>query len=191
MSIRSEGVCLQKPTRRRPDFGSFADASGNLSMAHRTTWTSKWKPGMRAPEFTAVLEDNSVISSKDLKGSPLVLFFYNHDGTETCTVEACNLRDNYRSLQKHGYEILGVSEDSARKHQNFIKKYQLPYRLIADTENALARLFDVYGTKHFMGRTFDAAHRTTFVIGSDWKILQVIHPVISADHATQILQGTE
>ena len=142
---------------------------------------------MKAPEFEAKLDDNSVISSKALKGKPLVLFFYNHDGTETCTVEACNLRDNYRTLQKKGYQVIGVSEDSARKHQGFKKKYDLPYPLITDPENALAKLFDVYGEKKFMGRDLITTHRTTFVIDEDWKIQAVIHPVISSDHAAQIL----
>jgi len=142
---------------------------------------------MKAPEFQAILDDGTQITSKALKGKPLVLFFYNHDGTETCTVEACNIRDHYQSLTKHGYQVIGVSEDSVRKHQGFRKKYKLPYPLISDPDNALAKLFDVFGEKQFMGRISDTVHRTTFVIGSDWKILAVIHPVISADHAAQIL----
>jgi peroxiredoxin Q/BCP len=157
-------------------------------MAYRKTWTSKWKPGMKAPDFEVLVDDGTTLDSKELKGQPLVLFFYNHDGTETCTVEACNIRDHYKSLTKAGYVVLGVSEDSVRKHQNFRKKYQLPYLLISDTDNALAKLFDVYGEKHFMGRTFPAVHRTTFVIGPDWKIKSVIHPVVSSDHAAQILE---
>jgi peroxiredoxin Q/BCP len=103
-------------------------------------------------------------------------------------VEACNIRDHYKALTKAGYQVVGVSEDSVRKHQNFRKKYQLPYPLISDQDNALAKLFDVYGEKQFMGRTFPAVHRTTFVIGSDWKIRDVIHPVVSSDHAAQILK---
>ena len=156
-------------------------------MAHRATWTSKWKVGMKAPEFKTTLDDGSEISSSSLKGKPLVLFFYNHDGTETCTIEACNIRDNYSKLTKKGYTVLGVSEDSVRKHQNFRKKYDLPYALVSDEDNVLAKLFDIYGEKQFMGRTFPAVHRTTFIIGADWKIKDVIHPVISKDHASQIL----
>jgi peroxiredoxin Q/BCP len=158
-----------------------------MIMAHRTTWTSRLKPGMKAPEFNALLDDGSEITSKSLKGTPLILFFYNHDGTETCTIEACNIRDNYKTLVRKGYQVIGVSEDSVRKHQNFRKKYQLPYPLIADIDNVLAKAFDIYGLKKFMGRTFEASHRTTFVIGADWNILHVIHPVISVDHASQIL----
>ena len=143
---------------------------------------------MKAPEFEVSLDDGSKITSKALKGKPLILFFYNHDGTETCTIEACNIRDHYAELTKKGYQVIGVSEDSVRKHQSFKKKYKLPYPLISDADNALAKQFDVYGEKHFMGRVFDAVHRTTFVIGSDWKIKEVIHPVISAEHAAQILK---
>lgn len=156
-------------------------------MAHRTTWISKLKAGMKAPEFDALLDDGTIVSSADLKGNPLILFFYNHDGSETCTVEALNIRDNYTQLVKKGYRVIGVSEDSLRKHRRFKEKYALPYGLICDTDNALAREFDVYGKKEFMGRVSDAVHRTTFVIDSDWKILAVIHPVISKDHAAQIL----
>lgn len=156
-------------------------------MAARKTWESNLKEGQKAPEFTTTLDDGSTLKSSDLKGERVVLFFYNHDGTETCTKEACNLRDNYPRLKKAGYTVIGVSEDSVRKHQNFRKKYNLPYPLISDKDNALAKKFDVYGEKHFMGRVSDAVHRTTFVIGPDWKIEKVIHPVISTDHASQIL----
>ncbi len=156
-------------------------------MAHRTTWTSKLKPGMKAPEFQAILDNGSTITSKELKGKPVVLFFYNHDGSETCTVEACNIRDHYPNLTKKGFQVIGVSEDSVRKHEGFKKKYKLPYPLISDPENALAKLFDVFGEKRFMGRVSDTVHRTTFVISAEWKIQAVIHPVVSADHASQIL----
>jgi len=144
---------------------------------------------MKAPEFEVLLDDGTTRTSKSFKGQSLVLFFYNHDGTETCTVEACNMRDNYKALIKAGYQVIGVSEDSVRKHQNFKKKYRLPYPLISDADNALAKRFDVYGEKQFMGRTFPAVHRTTFVIGEDWKIRDVIHPVISSNHADQILES--
>lgn len=156
-------------------------------MAAKHTWTSKLKKGRKAPEFSATLHDGSTLTSKDLRGKRSVLFFYNHDGTETCTREACNIRDHYKQLTRKGFRIFGVSEDSEKKHQNFRKKYDLPYPLISDYDNVLAKKFDIYGEKHFMGRVFDAVHRTTFVIDPDWKIERVIHPVESADHASQIL----
>ena len=158
-------------------------------MAHRVTWTSKLKVGQKAPEFTAILDDGSEISSEALKGKALVLFFYNHDGSETCTKEACNVRDHYAELTAAGYLVFGISEDSVKKHQSFRAKYKLPYPLIADADNVLAKAFDIYGPKKFMGRTSDAVHRTTFVVDAHGRIEAVIHPVDSARHAEQILNA--
>ena len=157
-------------------------------MAVRATWQSKFKPGDKAPHFITVLQDGSTLDSKDLVGNNVILFFYPKDDTPTCTKEACNMRDNYGLLQKHGFTVYGVSGDTPRKHQNFIRKYDLNYPLISDKDHVIARQFDIYGEKHFMGRTFDAVHRTTFVIGPDWKMQRVIHPVLSGDHAAQILE---
>ena len=153
----------------------------------KATWKSKFAPGDQAPDFETVLQDGSVLKSSGLKGKPVILFFYNSDGTPTCTKEACNIRDNHSSLTSAGYTVFGVSSDSERKHQNFIEKYDLNYPLISDKGNVLAKTFDIFGEKHFMGRVSDAVHRTTFVIDKNWTITKVIHPVISADHAAQIL----
>jgi peroxiredoxin Q/BCP len=157
-------------------------------MAVRKTWESKFKAGDIAPHFETTLHDGTVLDSKSLKGTPVVLFFYNTDGTETCTREACNIRDNYQLIQDAGYRTFGVSKDSERKHQNFIKKYELPYPLISDKDNVLAKAFDIFGEKHFMGRVSQAVHRTTFVIDKNWKFTKVIHPVESGNHAVQILK---
>ncbi len=158
-------------------------------MAVRKTWESKFKAGDTAPDFEVVLHDGSLVNSQSLKGTPIVLFFYNTDGTETCTREACNIRDNYKELIDAGYVVFGVSKDSELTHQNFRKKYDLPYPLISDKGNALARAFDIFGEKHFMGRVSEAVHRTTFVIDKKWKFTKVIHPVVSGDHAVQILDA--
>lgn len=155
----------------------------------RPTWTGKWKAGTPAPSFAAQLHDGSSISSDMLSGKKYILFFYNHDGSETCTKEACNIRDGYQQLSKLGYTIFGVSEDSIKKHQKFISKYELPYPLISDPGNELAKIFDIYGRKEFMGRTSDAVHRTTFVINAKGSIEAVIHPVDSAQHTQQILDA--
>ena len=155
----------------------------------RRTWTSKLKPGQPAPVFKTVLHDGTSLSSFDLKGKKYILFFYNHDGSETCTKEACNVRDHISSLTKKGYTVFGVSEDSPKKHQKFIEKYALPYALISDEGNLLARIFDIYGEKEFMGRISEAVHRTTFVVDARGILEAVIHPVDSADHVTQILEA--
>jgi len=158
-------------------------------MAARKTWASKFKAGDTAPEFKTILHDGSLLDSNSLQGTPVVLFFYNTDGTETCTREACNVRDHYSELLNAGYQVYGVSKDSERKHQNFRKKYDLPYPLISDKDNVLAKTFDIFGEKHFMGRVSDAVHRTTFVIDEEWKFEKVIHPVLSGEHVAQILDA--
>lgn len=153
----------------------------------RTTWTSKLKPGDYAPAFEVELQDGGKISNESLKGYPYILFFYPADNTPTCTKEACNMRDNYDGLTEAGYKVFGVSKDSAKKHINFIDKYDLPFPLIVDTDNELAKKFDIFGEKKFMGRVSMAIHRTTFVIDAKGVIEKVIHPVIATEHAEQIL----
>ena len=155
----------------------------------RATWTTKWKPGQKAPSFQALTQDGNQISSAQLKGKRYILFFYNHDDSETCTKEACELRDHYGLLTSLGFTVIGVSEDSVKKHQKFITKYNLPYVLISDDGNKLAQLFDIYGRKEFMGRISDAVHRTTFVINGEGKFEAVIHPVDSGNHTRQILDA--
>jgi len=153
----------------------------------RRTWTSHWKPGQLAPSFTALLHDGTEITLSSLFGKRVILFFYNHDGSETCTNEALNMRDHFALLTQKGFTIIGASEDTAKKHQKFMAKYNLPFGLIADAGNTLAKLFDIYGTKEFMGRTSDAVHRTTFVINEKGKFEAIIHPVDSSNHTVQIL----
>lgn len=155
----------------------------------RTTWTSRLQPGMHVPDFETILHNNKPLRSTDLKGKPYIFFFYNHDGSETCTKEACNVRDNFALLTESGYMVFGVSEDSVTKHQRFIEKYQLPYPLISDKDNVLAKTFDIFGQKEFMGRISETVHRTTFVINAHGVIEATIHPVDSARHVQQILES--
>lgn len=147
---------------------------------------TKLKAGDRAPEFTAINHLNEPIASKQFMGKKLVLFFYPKDNTPTCTNEACNLRDHYSDLINAGFEVVGVSPDSVRKHQNFIKKYNLPFQLIADTELNLCRLFDVWGDKVLFGLRYQGVIRTTFIINESGIIERVIDQVKSGDHANQI-----
>ena len=155
----------------------------------RRTWTSKLNSGDKAPDFRVLTNDDRELTNSDLLGRKYILFFYNHDGSETCTKEACNVRDHFQSLTSLGYQIFGVSEDSPGKHRKFISRYALPYSLISDKGNTLAKSFDIYGKKEFMGRTSDAVHRTTFVINEKGIIEAVIHPVNSSDHAKQIIEA--
>ncbi len=155
----------------------------------RSTWTTKWKTGQKTPEWKAINEEGNEITSQQLHGKKYILFFYNHDGSETCTKEACNVRDHFHLLSKLGYRVIGLSEDSVKKHKKFISKYHLPYSLISDVGNDLAKTFDIYGEKEFMGRTSDAVHRTTFMVNEDGVFEAVIHPVDSANHTQQILEA--
>lgn len=145
--------------------------------------------GDKAPNFSAPDQTGETRSLADYKGKKLVLYFYPKDDTPGCTAEACNLRDNYARFQAAGYEILGVSPDAPKKHVKFIEKYSLPFPLLADEDHAVALAYGVWGEKKFMGRTYDGIHRTTFVIGADGKLEEVILKVKTKDHTAQLLAG--
>ena len=146
------------------------------------------KPGDKAPDFKGLNENEETIQLSDFAGKKLILFFYPQDNTPTCTVEACNLRDNYTMLKEQGFELLGVSPDSSKKHTNFINKFDLPFSLLADRNLEVIKAFGVWGPKKFMGREFDGLHRTTFVINEQGMIEKVIQKVVSKNHAGQILE---
>ena len=145
------------------------------------------KVGDKAPNFSVKDEQGHTISLSDYKGKKLVVFFYPKANTPTCTIEACNLGDNYDVLQKAGYEVLGVSADSQKKQSNFKKKYNFPYSLLADTEKTVINAFGVWGPKKFMGREFDGIHRITFIIDEKGIIEDVITKVKAKIHTNQIL----
>tara|TARA_B110000003_G_scaffold262613_1_gene285459 strand:+ start:41230 stop:41679 length:450 start_codon:yes stop_codon:yes gene_type:complete len=145
------------------------------------------KVGDKAPNFQS--KDHQGIDRKlnDYYGKKLVVFFYPKASTPGCTSQACNLRDNYHTFQANGYEILGVSADSEKRQKNFATKYDLPFPLLADEDHSVLNAFGVWGPKKFMGREYDGIHRTTFVIGTDGVIEEVISKVKTKDHSAQIL----
>jgi len=145
------------------------------------------KEGDKAPNFSALDQDGNTITLNDYKGKKLVVFFYPKASTPGCTAEACNLKDNYQTFQAQGYEILGVSADSAKRQQNFKNKYELPYALLADESKEVIQSFGVWGPKKFMGKEYDGIHRTTFVINEEGVISEVITKVKTKDHTAQIL----
>lgn len=149
---------------------------------------TKLKVGDKAPDFSAKDEQGHTISLSDYKGKKLVIFFYPKASTPTCTTEACNLRDHYQDLKDKGYEILGVSADSAKRQTNFKNKYDFPYPLLADEDKSVIKAFGVWGEKKFMGRTFDGIHRVTFVIDENGIIQKVIDKVKAKNHTEQILE---
>ena len=146
------------------------------------------KTGDPAPDFRGLDETGKERSLADYRGKKLILFFYPKDNTPTCTTEVCNLRDNYDDLKAKGFELLGVSADSARKHQNFIRKHNLPFPLITDPELTILNAYGVWGPKQMFGLSFEGIYRTTFVIGPEGEIEKVITKVVAKDHSRQILE---
>lgn len=145
------------------------------------------KKGDKAFAFDALDQDGNRRTLADYAGNKLIVFFYPAASTPGCTAEACNLTDNYEALQRAGYEIVGVSADSASKQKKFQEKYSFPFPLLADTEKSVIQGFGVWGEKKFMGRTYDGIHRVTFLIDENGVIYRVIDQVKTKDHAAQIL----
>lgn len=148
----------------------------------------KLKVGDKAPKIKAKDENGEEIALEQFKGKKVVLYFYPKDNTPGCTNQACNLRDNYQELLKQGYIVIGVSADTERKHQNFIKKFNLPFPLIADTDMKVINDYGVWGLKKFMGREFMGIIRTTFVISEKGIIEEIIEKVDTKNHTEQILK---
>ena len=143
--------------------------------------------GDKAPSFSTTDQDGNPIKLSSFKGKKVVLYFYPKDLTSTCTVQACNLRDHYKVLQKKGYIVLGVSPDSASSHQKFVAKNKLPFPLLVDTDRQLAEAYGVWGEKKMYGRTYLGIHRTTFVIDEKGKIERILDKPKSSMHAEEIL----
>lgn len=160
----------------------------NESESNFIAHTTRLIPGQKAPEFEAKDQDNRTVRLQDFSGKTLVLYFYPKDDTPTCTNQACSLRDEYSALREKGYYILGVSADDERSHKKFIKKFNLPFPLLSDTDMKMIRDYDVWGTKMLFGRILDGIVRTTFIIGPDGIIAHIISDVDSKHHAQQILQ---
>lgn len=145
------------------------------------------KEGTKAPLFKGIDQDGEEVSLADLKGTKVVLYFYPHDDTPTCTTQACNLRDNYSELTKRGIKVIGVSTDSVKKHKKFETKYSLPFPLIADEDLVIVNKYKVWGEKQFMGRTIIGTRRTTFLIDENGKIKKIIAKPVSKKHTEEIL----
>lgn len=145
------------------------------------------KIGDKAPDFSGLDEQGNTINLATFKGEKLVVFFYPKASTPGCTVEACNLRDNYELFLSKGYKVIGVSADTAKRQQNFKIKNQLPYPLIADEDKTVINAFGVWGPKKFMGREYEGIHRTTFVIDEKGIITAIISKVKTKFHTDQIL----
>jgi thioredoxin-dependent peroxiredoxin len=146
--------------------------------------------GDTAPDFTINDQDGNAVKLSDLRGRKVILYFYPKDMTPGCTAESCNLRDNYKLMQKQGYEVLGISTDSEKSHRKFIAKEKLPFRLLADTNKVM---HDAYGTwveKSMYGRTYMGTARKTFVIDENGVIEDIIEKVDTKNHTAQILKDS-
>ena len=145
--------------------------------------------GSKAPAFKSKDQNGNPISLSDYKGKKIVLYFYPEDDTPTCTVQACNLRDNHSLLKKNGFIVLGVSPDEEKKHKKFEAKYELPFTLIADPDHTIIDKYGVWGVKQLYGRTYMGLHRTTFLIDEKGIVKKIFLKPKSKQHTEEILNA--
>ncbi|MEM8715268.1 MAG: thioredoxin-dependent thiol peroxidase [Cyanobacteria bacterium P01_A01_bin.3] len=143
--------------------------------------------GDPAPDFTLPDGQGNSVTLSKLKGQTVVLYFYPRDNTPGCTKEACNFRDNYSKFTDANIAVYGISADSAKSHQKFTDKYDLPFPLLSDEENQVTTAYDAYGLKKFMGKEYMGIIRSTVVIAPDGTIAQIYKKVKTATHAEDIL----
>ena len=147
--------------------------------------------GTKAPSFKSKDQNGKPVSLADYKGKKIVLYFYPEDDTPTCTIQACNLRDNFGLLKKNGFVVLGVSPDEEKKHKKFEGKYDLPFTLVADSTHAIIDKYGVWGEKQLYGRTYMGLHRTTFLIDEKGVIRKIFLKPKSKQHTEEILKAWE
>ena len=147
------------------------------------------KVGDKLPEFEELNQDGETVTSSKLIGKKLVIFFYPQANTPTCTVEACNLSDNFTKLKKAGFQLLGISGDSVKKQKNFHSKFAFPYDLIADESRNIIEKFGVWQEKKTFGKTYMGIVRTSFIFDENGICTRVIEKVTSKTAAEQILEG--
>jgi peroxiredoxin Q/BCP len=147
--------------------------------------------GKPAPEFELTSDSGDTISLAELRGKPVVLYFYPKDDTPGCTKQACGIRDAYGEFERAGAVVLGVSPDDERSHVKFKQKYELPFTLLADPDHAVAEQYGVWGEKSYMGKTFMGVNRSTFVIDADGNVKKVMHDVKPATHADEVLAALD
>jgi|TARA_B110000438_G_C15809764_1_gene649092 thioredoxin-dependent peroxiredoxin len=145
------------------------------------------KIGDKAPEFESINQKGDKIKLSNYLGEKVVLYFYPRDNTPGCTSQACNLKDNFNSLKKNGYTILGVSKDSAKSHQKFINKFNLPFDLIADEDQSVHKKYGTWVEKSMYGKTYMGTARWTFLIDKNGNIENIIQKVKTKDHFSQIV----
>lgn len=153
------------------------------------------KPALHsaAPDFTAPVaggefKPGDTVTISKLKGGPVVLYFYPKNDTPGCTKQACGIRDSWSALKKRA-QIFGVSPDSVKSHEKFIKKHELPFPLIADEHKKIAEAYGVWVEKSLYGRRFMGVERSTFVIDAKGKIAAVFEKVKPEEHVGMVLEA--
>ena len=143
------------------------------------------------PSFEVQDQDGNIVKSEDLmgKGKKTIVYFYPKDNTSGCTAEACSFRDNYAALTAAGYNVVGVSKDSAKSHSGFRAKYELPFKLLADTSTQMLQAFGAWGEKKMYGKTVLGTLRRTFIFDESGVLERIIEKVDTKNAATQILEG--
>jgi peroxiredoxin Q/BCP len=144
--------------------------------------------GKKAPAFSGLDQNGNKVALKDFLGRKVVLYFYPKDDTPGCTAQACNLRDHYSELLQQGFQVIGISTDNVKSHKKFETKFNLPFPLIADEDQAIVQKYGVWGEKQFMGRKFIGTHRTTFLIDETGKIKKVITKPDTKNQTQQVLK---
>ena len=144
--------------------------------------------GDTIPDFQTTDEAGQDYSSKSLRGIPVIIYFYPRDNTPGCTLQACDLRDNYEHFLNIPIAILGISGCSLDSHQKFKTKNSLPFPLLLDEDHRIAKSFGVWGEKKFMGKSFEGIHRTTFLISKTGNILKTYLKVKPALHSSMVLE---
>ena len=147
--------------------------------------------GKKAPAFKALDQNGDKVSLADMKGKKIVLYFYPEDGTPTCTVQACNLRDNFGLLKNKGFTVIGISPDDVKKHKKFEEKYDLPFILLADPTHSIIDKYGVWGEKQLYGRKYMGLHRTTFLVDEKGMIRKIFLKPKSKEHAAELLAAWE
>jgi thioredoxin-dependent peroxiredoxin len=143
--------------------------------------------GKPAPDFELQSDTGETVALNELRGRPVVLYFYPKDDTPGCTTQACGIRDVYGEFERAGAVVLGVSPDNERSHVKFKEKYELPFTLLADTDHAVANQYGVWGEKKFAGKSYMGVIRSTFVIDADGTVKKVMRNVKPATHADDVL----
>ena len=148
----------------------------------------KLKTGDSAPSFSLFDQNGKIHKLSDYKGKYVLLYFYPKDDTPGCTIEACTLRDNWNQFKKAKLNVLGISVDNVKSHDKFVKKYNLPFTLLADEEKKVVNAYGVWGPKTFMGKLFQGTARSSFLIDPKGKIAKIYEKVKPDEHAEEVLK---